>query len=162
MHVRENPSSARCRFWRCSSASGVGPELASGMLWDRNVQGWIACAWPVDSSARENIHAAVMHKLKIVWIVQVVRTSASLGAADPVGSDYPERKSSWHDGSMLSPHHNHMGPTLITRLLRCRVRAGDSTCPFAEPAWSPWSIAALVVESKGVKNNYSRHNCSVP
>ena len=160
--MRENPSSARCRFLRCSSASGVWPELASGMLWDRNVQGWIACAWPVDSSARENIHVAVMHKLKIVWIVQVVRTSASLGAADPVSSDYPERKSSGHDGSMLSPHHNHMRPTLIRRLLRCRVRAGDSTCPFAEPAWSPSSIAALVVESKGVKNNYSRQYCSVP
>ena len=110
MHVQENPSSARCRFWRCSSASGVWPELASGMLWDRNVQGSIACAWPVDSSARENIHVAVMHELKIVWIVQVVRTSASLGAADPVSSDYPERKSSWHDGSMLSPPHNHMSP----------------------------------------------------
>ena len=103
MHVRENPSSARCRFWRCSSASGLWPELASGMLWDRNVQGSIACAWPVDSSARENIHVAVMHQLKIVWIVQVVRTSASLGAADPVSSDYPERKSSWPTAA-CSPH----------------------------------------------------------
>ncbi len=89
MHVQENPSSARCCFWRCSSASGVWPEW---LLWDRNVQGWIACAWPVDSSARENIHVAVMDKFKIVWIIQVVRTSASLGAADPVSSNYPERK----------------------------------------------------------------------
>jgi hypothetical protein len=154
MHVQENPSSARCRFWRCSSASGVWPELASGMLWDRNVQGSIACAWPVDSRARENIHVAVMHKLKIVWVVQVVGTSASLGAADPVSSDYPERKSSRFDGSMLSLY-----KALIRRLLRCIVTAGDNTCRFAEPAWSPLSIVALVVESKGLKNNNSRYNC---
>jgi len=145
MHVQENPSSARCRFWRCSSASGVWPELASGMLWDRNVQGWIACAWPVDSRARENIHVAVMHKLKIVWIVQVVRTSASLGAADPVSSDYPERKSSRFDGSMLSPPHNHMSPLFAV---------------FSDAEFVLETALVAIIYSKGVKNNSSRHNYS--